>query len=339
MGALAGAILDKEHPLAGAIKGGIGAMIGEVIAESLVDRQQIQNQVIQELELEQGRPLSQEDKVLFEAAYREKLHPAMNTAKLVVASVMASFGHDPSIAIATAANALENNFAGVEDYFIYREIPEEYRVAMNEAIVEVMEDIRRNPQTYREEAAIAATPYGDILRRVANGENVSALEFGIETGLTFLPMGKIVEAGVKTGGKVFGKFAAAVTKKLEKNGAKGVHPLANTHKDKIGNGGYFTRKAERAKEYEARVSQPSKKAVNYKTSNFQKGDKIDLDRFTQRMKEGNWKDPKTGEILSPNRNPTGHGGSAWKLFKNEKAIEKGEERLATFAADGTFLRK
>lgn len=116
MGALAGAILDKEHPLAGAIKGGIGAMMAEVITESLVDRQQIQNEVIQELELEQGRPLSQEDKALFEAAYREKLQPAMNTAKLVVASVMASFGHDPSIAIATAANALENNFAGVEDY-------------------------------------------------------------------------------------------------------------------------------------------------------------------------------------------------------------------------------
>jgi hypothetical protein len=64
-----------------------------------------------------------------------------------------------------------------------------------------------------------------------------------------------------------------------------------------------------------------------------------LGRFNQKIKKGNWKDPKTGEILSPNRNPIGHGGSAWKLFKNEKAIENGEKRIATFSTDGRFLRE
>ena len=97
---LAGDILDNDHPLSGAIKGGIGAMMAEVIAESLVDRQQIQNQVTQELGLEESRAFSPEEKAAYEATYREKLHPAMNTANLVVASVKASFGHDPSIAIA-----------------------------------------------------------------------------------------------------------------------------------------------------------------------------------------------------------------------------------------------
>jgi hypothetical protein len=84
------------------------------------------------------------------------------------------------------------------------------------SILEVMEDIRRNPEEYAKEAVIGAAPYGDIARRVANGERVSAVEFGIETGLTFLPIGKIIKVGAQTGGKVVGKFFAAVAKRIEK---------------------------------------------------------------------------------------------------------------------------
>ncbi|MGV8948687.1 MAG: DUF637 domain-containing protein [Candidatus Paracaedibacter sp.] len=226
VGALAGSILDKDHPLAGAIKGGIGAMMAEVIAESLVDRQQVQNEVIQDLGLEQGRPLSQEHKDFYEAIYREKLYPAMNTAKLVVASVLASFGHDPSIAIVAAANALENNFAGPGSIPEFGGVPKEIRegswdilVSAGESVVETAEDMWEHPEEFVKEIALDVIPYGTIAAKVAKGERVGKVEVGIETAFVLTGTTE-VKAAAKAGAKVVGKTTKKFVKRMEKRTGK-----------------------------------------------------------------------------------------------------------------------
>lgn len=211
MGTALGAAAGHKDVLVDALTSGAGAVIGECVAEALADRQKL----LKEARRETYEAKGEFDEEYFKSVYRSKLQPYINIGRLVAGAVIAATGRDPTLAIAAATNALQNNFAGQDFAYEYDGQSEEFAIAAKEAIIEVMDDIRQNPQAYAEEAAIAATPYADIVRRVANGEQVSAIEFGIETGLTFLPIGKIVKVGAKTGGKIAGKFAAAVAKKLE----------------------------------------------------------------------------------------------------------------------------
>ncbi|MBP9829450.1 MAG: hypothetical protein KBD04_05405 [Proteobacteria bacterium] len=81
------------------------------------------------------------------------------------------------------------------------------------------------------------------------------------------------------------------------------------------------------------------KKKGYKKSNFEKGDKIDIERFSNRISQSGGpklEDPKTGEYLVKDfaaNSGREHGGSYWKLCNRQG------ERIATFAEDGTFLRK
>ena len=81
------------------------------------------------------------------------------------------------------------------------------------------------------------------------------------------------------------------------------------------------------------------KKKGYKKSNFEKGDKIDIERFSNRISQSGGpklEDPKTGEYLVKGfaaNSGREHGGSYWKLCNRQG------ERIATFAEDGTFLRK
>lgn len=190
---------------------GAGAVIGECVAEALIDRELLMKEALQESQIK-GKSF---DEKAFKSTYEEKLKPYISASRLIAGSVIAATGRDPSMAIAAATNALENNFAGTPyPELMDPDVAEALPIA-SEAIVEVMEDIRKNPKEYAEEVVIGAIPYADIVRRVAHGEEVSPIEFGIETGLTFIPIGKIVNAGAKTGGKILGKFSAAVAKKMD----------------------------------------------------------------------------------------------------------------------------
>ena len=72
-------------------------------------------------------------------------------------------------------------------------------------------------------------------------------------------------------------------------------------------------------------------------SNFEVGENIDLQRFTERLKGGMFKEVKTGQSITPDRarnSGTGiHGGSYWKL------LDKFGKRIGTVSEDGRFLRK
>ena len=75
----------------------------------------------------------------------------------------------------------------------------------------------------------------------------------------------------------------------------------------------------------------------FKKKNLQIGDRIDLTRFTQRLKGGDLKDPKSGQILSKenalNSGAGSHGGSYWKLK------DKFGKRIGCISEDGRYLRK
>ncbi len=72
-------------------------------------------------------------------------------------------------------------------------------------------------------------------------------------------------------------------------------------------------------------------------SNLQKGDKIDLDSFDERVKvdgETRYEDSKSGcQIVKDRAGTNSHGGSAWKL------LDKSGNRVGTLNSDGTYLRK
>ncbi|WP_392562458.1 hypothetical protein RHO12_02970 [Orbus sturtevantii] len=75
------------------------------------------------------------------------------------------------------------------------------------------------------------------------------------------------------------------------------------------------------------------KYANYK-GDLQKGDKVDLNRFSAKGKDENYRDPKTGWSVSPDRaGAKSHGGSAWKL------LNKKGGRIGTLDSGGQFLRK
>jgi hypothetical protein len=217
IGAAMGAVLDHEHPLTGAVTGGMGAMMAEVVAETLVDRPQIEREVLQEMK-QSGEPFSMP---AYKAAYREKLQPYINTARLVVGSTIAAMGHNPTVAIAAATNALENNFAGTIP--MHPEVAKamwDTSVAATEAIVETAEDIYDNPDEFIEAAVLGTIPYGEITQRFYLGETVSNLDLAIETGFVLTGTTEF-KAAAKTGAKVLGKVASKFTQKLEKAGRVG----------------------------------------------------------------------------------------------------------------------
>jgi len=78
----------------------------------------------------------------------------------------------------------------------------------------------------------------------------------------------------------------------------------------------------------------------YKKKNFERGDKVDLKRFSKRVSQSGQKaryeDPKTGDYLEKDfAAGTGreHGGSFWKAY-----TRKGDP-LGAFTKDGRFLRQ
>lgn len=141
----------------------------------------------------------------------------MNTAKLVVASLMVALGQDPSIAIITSANALENNFAGVvppPEFGMDPDVADalwDTSVALKGAAVDMGVDFYEHPDEYVEEAVIALTPYGDITRRLYLDETVSNYDLAVETGCLLLGMqpvkagGRVILKSVKKFGMQFGK--------------------------------------------------------------------------------------------------------------------------------------
>jgi hypothetical protein len=109
LGAAIGAAKDRDNPLTSALIAGTAAMMAEVVGETLVDREQLQIEVLKKMDRE-GRPITFES---FNSAYQQQLRPYIDVTRLVVASAIAGMGHDPSVAITAATNALENNFVMV----------------------------------------------------------------------------------------------------------------------------------------------------------------------------------------------------------------------------------
>ena len=74
-----------------------------------------------------------------------------------------------------------------------------------------------------------------------------------------------------------------------------------------------------------------------KSSNFDKGDDIGLERFAIKSKGGRLVDKKTGQYLEADRARNsgvgGHGGSYWKLY------DKRGNKIGTIDKDGRWLRK
>ncbi len=70
---------------------------------------------------------------------------------------------------------------------------------------------------------------------------------------------------------------------------------------------------------------------------YKVGENIGLGRFTQRLKRGTYRDPKTRETIVPDRarnsGEGGHGGSWWKL------LNKKGKRIGTISQEGIYLRE
>lgn len=87
----------------------------------------------------------------------------------------------------------------------------------------------------------------------------------------------------------------------------------------------------------SKVFDPTKiEVVEFKKSNFQKGDNIGLHRFTQRIDGNTWKDPKSGQFIQKeqalNSGAGPHGPSRWKLYDFK------EKRLGSISEDGKWMR-
>ncbi|MCP3660275.1 MAG: hypothetical protein GY830_08200, partial [Bacteroidetes bacterium] len=59
---------------------------------------------------------------------------------------------------------------------------------------------------------------------------------------------------------------------------------------------------------------------------------VDLSKFTEKLKRGRFKDPKTKYIIGPDK--ANHGGSIWKLFD-----KSGKNRIGSITKDGLFIKK
>ena len=220
-----GAALDSENVLTSGLTSGAGAVIAETVAETLVDRQQIQREVLQEMK----RDGHVYDDDIYRAAYRAKLQPYAYIGRLVAGSVIAAMGHNPTLAIAAATNALENNFMGPVPSPELKAIPPEIcdaswqmTMAAKEAFIDLLQDMKNNPDAYVEDAVVNSIPYGDISKRLYLGEDVRHLDYAIETAITLLGCNTIKGLGHKAASK----FTSSFTKKMEKLTFDKSSPLA-----------------------------------------------------------------------------------------------------------------
>ncbi len=74
----------------------------------------------------------------------------------------------------------------------------------------------------------------------------------------------------------------------------------------------------------------------FKTKDFEKGDYVDLKRFTDRFEKVKFRDPKTQQYIEKDRafnSGTGPHDGSYKLF------DKTGNRIGTITKDGKWLRK
>jgi hypothetical protein len=214
-GAATGALLGHDNILEDALTSGAGAVIGEYVAESLVDREQLMN----EARIETVETNGKFDEEYFNATYKAKLQPYVDIGRLVAGSVISATGRDPSLAISAATNALENNFMG------HIRIPREIAEGMGDATdvlidsaVDTYEDIKERPGEYAKEAAIGMVPFATQAKDKLEGKEVTKFDVGLEA--VCVASGTNVVRGA--GKKVAKTFGAAVVKNLEKKQAKEV---------------------------------------------------------------------------------------------------------------------
>ena len=355
VGASTGAILDRDHPLAGAVSGGLGAVMAEVVAEEMIDRARLQKEVLDDMR-QAGETYTPE---AYRQAYRQKLRPYIDASRLIVGSVTAALGQDPTVAIYAATTALENNLAnsipmpnigslvmaiarGAREIYTTSQLNNLYKeVGVEGVFLKLVED---------KIIGVHTSSKGETYYTVYD-EYFDTPHKAWEAVAWHYPSYQKIEASERAKGRsLYDTFESeAFRERLHKvSGDIAVHAKTRNSDEKTDKAASTkTRNTQGSSALPPPEQKPEKndrndsskidKNINYKTSGFQKGDKIDLSRFTQRLARGNLKDPKTGEILSPERSGNPHGGSAWKLFKNAKTLEK-NSRSGTFSADGTFLR-
>ena len=184
-----GMVMNPNNPIIGAITGGIGGFMAEVVAETLVDRSILEKETMEEL----GQSFTPE---LYQKTYREKLVPYSNIATLVVGSSICALEQDPTTALFTATNALENNFMGSIP------LPE-----LKPVLVECS-DIAGE---MAKEVASAFIPFYDIVEKVCKGEQITVTECAIETITAFAAPIKAIKGVIKLGQRLSHKFVYTLT--------------------------------------------------------------------------------------------------------------------------------
>ena len=106
VGAGSGALFNSKNPLRGALSGGMGAVLSEVLAEQFVDPKVIKHEIRQEAQ-QNGKVLSSEES---DKRFEEVLKYRTNLVRFTTASLVAIAGFDSTISILTTNNALDNNF-------------------------------------------------------------------------------------------------------------------------------------------------------------------------------------------------------------------------------------
>jgi hypothetical protein len=206
--------LGHDNILEEAIISGAGAVIGECAAEALADRDQLMREAMRESQTP-GQPF---DEKAFNEAYREKLQPYIDAGRLIAGSVIAATGRDPTLAIASATNALENNFAGLPEYpEELEEVMGEAGVMLKDAAVDTAIDAYNNPDEYIEAAVVGTVPYGDIAQQYYLGETVTKYDLAVETLVVASGM-KTVKGGGRLGLKAAKKFGTNFIKRAEEAG-------------------------------------------------------------------------------------------------------------------------
>ena len=157
----------------------------------------------------------------------QNFNPISISVKLVAGSVIATTGRDPTLAVAAARNALENNFAGPVPLPELGQIPVEIQEGalktigdVKETAGEVYDDIRKNPDEYAKEFVLDAIPYATIAEKIAKGESVGKVEVAVETVCALTGTTEF-KAVAKTGAKVLGKTVSKFAKKMERGGRTG----------------------------------------------------------------------------------------------------------------------
>ncbi|USO01590.1 MAG: hypothetical protein H6849_00875 [Alphaproteobacteria bacterium] len=110
LGASGGAILGRDDPLRGALSGGIGAIIGEMVIEATAPDPVVEVGRIRE-EIRRDKPWLSSEHVSREALrrYESQVRFHRDVAQ-VLSTLGAGVGGNPAVASQMSANALDNNF-------------------------------------------------------------------------------------------------------------------------------------------------------------------------------------------------------------------------------------